>query len=403
MDHLLESLNPRQREAVEHTDGPLLIVAGAGSGKTRVIVHRLAYILGRELAAPHEVVAVTFTNKAAGADASTLWTLTYPGKSWSLVLDLPGFQSTGRQTKPGGTQVMAGGENPAKDMLVTIYLEKADMPGNAVAYRDRHRKRLRDSPIKKSGIQTSERGLMSMLEYVHRSAMGLPLNQKHMNGIIVHDGVWIDIHLSKSDYVPFDRPLFDAIFNSVRIVQGTNPASEIPTPPVPDPAPSTPEAAGTFRSFTLPGRGWSLVLDALGIAMDKVQPGSPSGGGGSGAEGGRAAGRSWSGSETASGYTLSVLMQTAEKPGDSFVCRDTLWESFREPGASRVRKGGSAEQTSVEYTVPSNKTRDLRLFRVHDGTWIAIHLSKVGYRESDAILFENLRTSVAIRDHPAGS
>jgi DNA helicase-2/ATP-dependent DNA helicase PcrA len=107
-DDLLQGLNPAQLEAVTHTDGPLLVVAGAGSGKTRVLTHRIAHLIEEHRVSPFQVLAITFTNKAAaemrervgrlvGPVAEKMWVSTFHSACVRILrrdAQLLGFPST---------------------------------------------------------------------------------------------------------------------------------------------------------------------------------------------------------------------------------------------------------------------------------------------------------------------
>jgi len=151
--------------------------------------------------------------------------MTFPGKPWSLVLDAGSYTFKTLETKPDGSGISTYGEDKASGMILSIFLEKAAHDGDARACREYYWKRAKKSPFRKKDVTFSERGEMALVEYLTPSYQGVRIDHKNVNAYLSNDGIWVDIHLSKTQYKPEDAELFEKVLKSVMILGDDTPST----------------------------------------------------------------------------------------------------------------------------------------------------------------------------------
>ena len=147
VEGILGGLNPPQREAVETTEGSLLILAGAGSGKTKTLTHRIAYIIAKGLATPPEILAVTFTNKAAGEMRERLANILNTTNDRSFMPWMGTFHSISSR-------------------LLRYYGEAIGIPDNFVIYDETDRLSLVKAILKDLGVSDKQYNPRTIVSYI---------------------------------------------------------------------------------------------------------------------------------------------------------------------------------------------------------------------------------------------
>ena len=139
--------------------------------------------------------------------------LALPDRAWRLLIDLPGFTFGPKQSLPARARL--AGANASTAMNLSVFLEAAAPGRTAVDYREQLWARTKSTgPF--IDVRRSERDGMALLERTFPGAAGVRIDQRHVNALVVRDGVWLDVHLSKPRYTPQDDPLFEAIIRTVR-------------------------------------------------------------------------------------------------------------------------------------------------------------------------------------------
>lgn len=141
---IYDTLNEQQREAVFHTEGPLLILAGAGSGKTRVLTHRIAYLIEEQQVNPWNILAITFTNKAAGEmrervdklvgyGSESIWVSTFHSMCVRILrrhIDLLGYDTNFTIYDSDDQKTLM------REVCKLLQVDTKDVPGKSTAVRD---------------------------------------------------------------------------------------------------------------------------------------------------------------------------------------------------------------------------------------------------------------------------
>jgi hypothetical protein len=145
--------------------------------------------------------------------------VTYPGRGWRLVMDLPGYEMEPARLVDGGRRIRLAGRNPDTGMEVMISLEESPVGQTAADHRDEALKKIREGrPVKMEveDIRTSERDGMALLEYRVPSFLGVAVNQKSLSVFLARDGVKMEVRISKANFAPGETAYFERPAASLR-------------------------------------------------------------------------------------------------------------------------------------------------------------------------------------------
>src|SRR5947209_8256576 len=109
--------------------------------------------------------------------------------------------------------------NQETGINLSVFMEPAPKAGDSTVVRDTYWGRAKQSPMKKEGITLGKVGDYATVQYIVPDVEGLPIQQKNMNLYLAHDGVWVDVHLSKVQFTDKDQALFDAIAKGAKVVE----------------------------------------------------------------------------------------------------------------------------------------------------------------------------------------